>query len=251
MINDIHLLSEISGAQLDSYLARGWYRLGQVVFTTDHVPDGSTMKPAFWLRYDLSRLEYGRKQRELLRRNARFTVTMRPLELTAELEELYQRYRVCMAFDASPTAYSYLIEAGTPFPPQRIIFDSTMIEIRDGSKLIALGVFDLGESTLAGILNFYDPEYKKYSLGKFLMLLKINHARTLGKAWYYPGYIAYGYTKFDYKLYPDARAAEIYDMGTARWLPYTETLLGELIGRPPAYSHTGHPAITIVFTPPR
>ncbi len=60
-----------------------------------------------------------------------------------------------------------------------------MIEIRDGNKLIAAGFFDLGEISVAGILNFYHPDYKSKSLGIYLLLLEIDHAKKQGKEWFY------------------------------------------------------------------
>ena len=60
------------------------------------------------------------------------------------------------------------------------------------------------------------------------MLLKINHAITLGKTWYYPGYIIHGYPKFDYKLFADKNAAEIYTPEFDCWICYDATLIDTL-----------------------
>ena len=68
------------------------------------------------------------------------------------------------------------------------VYDTAMIEVRDQGKLIAAGIFDKGRQSIAGILNFYHPGYNKYSLGKYLMLLKIDYAIAHSKQWYYPGY---------------------------------------------------------------
>src|SRR5204863_6789315 len=117
--------------------------------------------------------------------------------ITDELEELYTLYRTSADFDPPQSEEEYLFLA-----IDHNIYDSYLVEIRDNGKLIAAGIFDNGEKTIAGIMNFFHPAYKKYSLGKYLMLLKIDHAIEMGKLWYYPGYIARGYLKFDYKLFP-------------------------------------------------
>jgi arginine-tRNA-protein transferase len=103
-----------------------------------------------------------------------------------------------------------------------------MFEIWDGPRLIAVGVFDLGENSIAGILNFYDPDYKKFSLSKCLILKKMEFALNSGRDWYYPGYIGYKLPKFDYKLDPGFEAAEILDPFSRHWFPYSPELVEEL-----------------------
>ena len=93
--------------------------------------------------------------------------------------------------------------------------------MRDGERLIAIGYFDEGRESAAGILNFYHPDYRKYSPGLFLYLESIRYAAEGGKRFFYPGYIALDYTKFDYKLLPGPERVEIWDTDTACWLPYS------------------------------
>ena len=100
------------------------------------------------------------------------------------------------------------------------VFNTYIIELRDGERLIAAGVFDRGDRSLAGILNFYDPNYRKHSLGKYLLLLKTDYARRLQLDYYYPGYLVCDYPKFDYKLFPCIAATEFFDSVGGRWQPY-------------------------------
>src|SRR6185436_10781282 len=104
--------------------------------------------------------------------------------------------------DAPPTLQDFLLREIFIENVDHNLFDSEIIEIRDGGKLIAAGIYDKGSTAIEGIMNFYDPAYKKYILGKYLMLLKVQHAIENKMQFYYPGYIAYKYNKFDYKLFP-------------------------------------------------
>jgi arginine-tRNA-protein transferase len=101
------------------------------------------------------------------------------------------------------------------------VFDTYVVEVRDENKLIAAGIFDNGSQSIAGIMNFYDPAYRKQSLGKFLMLMKINYARQQRKAYYYPGYLVNDYPKFDYKLFPCQSATEVFDANSGTWFPFS------------------------------
>jgi arginine-tRNA-protein transferase len=220
MIKDIHFPTKLKGAALDAYLAMGWYRLGQIIFTTDFIQLDETLIRVFWLRFQLAALQYSKKQKQVINAAQAFTVNLLPFSITTEMIELYNRYKTSINFEAPETLEGYLFDGVFDAEPRRNVFDSMKFEIRDGEKLVAAGIFDKGDSSIAGIINFYDPAYKKFSLGKYLMLLKINYARATGKTWYYPGYIAHGFSKFDYKLFPGTEAAELLDMESGEWKPY-------------------------------
>ena len=206
----------IRGDALDFYLAQGYYRMQQDLFTCQFVPFDGRLYTAHWLRIDLTRVEWGSEQRRMLRRNARFAATVRPFRLTDEYEELYARYRAAITFDAAPTIEAVLL-GGSPHN----VFNTQIIELRDEGRLIAAGILDYGERTLAGILNFYDPTYHKHSLGKYLLLLKTDYARRQHLDYYYPGYLVHNYPKFDYKLFACAAATEAFDSISGQWRPFS------------------------------
>ncbi len=208
--------SVLPGAALDFYLSQGYYRMGQDLFTCQFLPVDEAYYTVHWLRLVLAKVRYGPEQRRLLRLNQRFSSTIFPFQLSDELEALYTRYRSSITFDAPETVAAFLFAGATAN-----VFATEVIEIRDGEQLIATGIFDSGARSLAGIMNFYDPSYRKYSLGKYLMLLKIDHARQQQKAYYYPGYLAHNYPKFDYKLFPCPAATEVFDCLAGRWVPFS------------------------------
>jgi leucyl-tRNA---protein transferase len=205
----------MTGPDLDYFLSIGYFRMHQNVFTCNFLLKDDVPYPVHWLRVAIGRVAFGKSQRELLKRNRAFAVTARPFALTTELQTLYARYRNSIDFDT----YLSLEEALYGGPPYTT-FDTYLIEIRDGNRLIAAGVFDNGNHSMAGIINVYDPDYRKYSLGKLLMLEKIRFAQQQQKHYYYPGYIVTGYPKFDYKLHAAEPATELYDARYDEWLPF-------------------------------
>jgi arginine-tRNA-protein transferase len=205
----------IRGEVLDFYLGQGYYRMQQDLFTCQFVPFNGRLYTAHWLRLVLARAQWGPEQRRLLTRNARFTSTVRPFRLTPEYEELYARYREAITFDAAPTVEDVLLGSAA-----HNVFNTHVIELRDGDQLVAAGMFDVGRRSLAGILNFYDPVYRRHSLGKYLLLLKADYARRLELDYYYPGYVIHGYPKFDYKLFLGPAATEVFDSVGSQWQPF-------------------------------
>lgn len=212
----------IRGEALDFYLSQGYYRMSQDLFTCRFLQIDDAYHSVHWLRLVLPKVHYGAEQKRLLRYNQRFSASIQRFELTDELEELYAAYRNSITFDAPETVESFLL-AGSATN----VFNTEVIEIRDGHRLIAAGIFDSGAHSMAGIMNFYHPDYRKHSLGKYLMLLKINHAISQYKTHYYPGYLVHNYPKFDYKLFPCLAATEVFDCLVGRWLPFSSEMINQ------------------------
>lgn len=198
------------------FLSRGYFRMQQQVFTCRYVHFNEVSYPVHWLRVCLAAVSFGPKQNRLFRINSPFTMVVKPLVITRELEALYDLYWNNLDFDAPYSVESCLM-GGSP----QTVFDTYVIEIRDQGELIAAGIFDKGSQTIAGIMNFYHPDYHRLSLGKYLMLLKIRYAQQQGKSHYYPGYLIGNYPKFDYKLFACQAATEVYDATNGEWLPFS------------------------------
>jgi arginine-tRNA-protein transferase len=206
----------MKGNELDWYLNIGFFRMHQDMFTCQYIVHDNTACPVHWLRLRIPDVSFGEKQRRLIRINAAFTVTIQPFVLTSEIETLYAQYRTNVTFDA-PESVNYWLTNGNRYT----VFNTYSVEVRDRNRLIAVGIFDDGNRSIAGIMNFYHPDYAKYSLGKYLMLEKIRYAQLHRKQYYYPGYLVSNYPKFDYKLFPCQAATDVFDAGTHQWLLFT------------------------------
>jgi leucyl-tRNA---protein transferase len=221
MFKDLHILPRITGSLLDQYLAKGWYRMGQIIFTTDYLFKEEQWFRVFWLRYRMDLFRFSKKQEKLLRLPDGFSVTTKPLQITEELETVYQLYRSELDFEVSPTLRENLFSLCFISSEEAPAFDSWVIEIRDTGRLIAAGIFDAGEKSMMGIINIYDPAYKKYSPGKRLILFKLKESLDRKLDYYYPGYIVQNFPKFDYKLEAGESICEIYDSVKDEWVPYS------------------------------
>lgn len=228
MFKDLHILPRITGEMLDEYLALGWYRMGQIIFTTDYLYKDEQNIRVFWLRYRMDLSRFSRKQEKLLRLPEDFTISNKPLQLTEELEAVYQLYRQEIDFEISPTLRENLFSLCFISSEEAPAYDSWVIEIRDKGKLIAAGIYDMGEKSMMGIINFYDPAYKKFSLGKRLILYKLQESILRKLDYYYPGYIVPDYPKFDYKLEAGEEICEIYDVVNEKWATYSKEMIENL-----------------------
>ena len=219
--NNIYYPETLNGAELDGFLEMGWYRMGQSVFTTHFLTTKDYSYRVFWLRYNLKKIAFSKSWQRLKTRNNQFNVEIKPLEITAEIEDLYAAYKTGIHFQAAPSVYYWLYEDQSNYN----VFNTEIIEVRDKNKLIAVGIVDLGSESIAGIMNFYHPDYKKYSLGKYLMRLKIEQAQRRNFRLYYPGYIVFQRPEFDYKLSFDKSSTEVFIPETGGWQLYQSELI--------------------------
>jgi len=220
--NYVYYPEQLTGEELDTFLEKGWYRMGQSLFTTHFIILNETIFRVFWLRYDLRKINLSREAKRIFKLNRSFETNVKPFELADELEALFSLYKTSIDFESAQSIYFWL-HGDQPAN----LFDTDVVEIRDNGKLIAAGIFDKGNQSIAGILNFYHPDYKKYSLGKYLMLTKIQYAIAQEKPMYYPGYIVKDYPRFDYKLFVDEESAEIYLPETGKWVLHQNEILNE------------------------
>jgi leucyl-tRNA---protein transferase len=218
MFAQVYIPETLQHQELDAYLESGWFRMGQTIFTTNFLHFQEKLYSAIWLRIVLKDLEEESTQVKLFKRNAVFRHEIKKAEVTPEKENLFERYRASVTFEAS-TSLTMLLMGKTS---TKTIYDTYEIDIYDGDKLIAIGYFDLGDRSAMGISSIYDPSYKKYSLGKYLIYLKIAHCKNLGMDYFYPGYFVPSYSYFDYKLTIGKAALQYLQLKSRQWKPIHE-----------------------------
>jgi len=202
---------------LDHLLAAGYYRMQHLMFTCNEIAlgDGNQPVPVFWLRTLVQQCRLQKTANTILKKCGRFSVSVQPAYVDDEVETLYALYKNHVPFSVSATCTDYLHQQYLPQP-----FNSMIVQVRDHDRLIATGYFDKGDQSIAGIMNIYHPQYHQYSLGKLLILQKLQYALSQNQVFYYTGYISTGSTRFDYKTFPDPAAVEVLLPDKQQWVPY-------------------------------
>lgn len=233
-MNFLPILSPLEPEQLDTMLAFGYYRMQQSLFTTNFAhTDDRTRVSVIWARLLLQGFEQNHRLKKLRGRTRHFELSLHPAIVTAEIEELYSRYRASIDFDGNDSVGTCLLGAS-----EEDFFPGRMWEVRDDEKLIAVGYFDEGAGSCAGILNFFDLEYRKYSLGLWLYFESVAFAELSGKTFFYPGYIGLDFPKFDYKLDVGKERIEVWYPRLMVWLPYSQQTV-ELISEDNSLTASG------------
>jgi len=203
----------LTPAELDDYLARGWYRVGHGLITTHLLLWGEELRSTLWTRLDVRGHRFKASIRKLMARNGRrFEVRVGTMVIDDRREQLYARYlekvrgeRVeCLADVVGG-------ERG------QALFDTREVSVWSEDRLVAFSWYDLGEVSVQSLIGVYDPEFSKYSLGLYTMLLEIVQTAELGKQFHYSGYVLAEPSSMDYKL--DVGGLQFFDPATSSWLP--------------------------------
>jgi arginine-tRNA-protein transferase len=194
----IHHPDSVGPADLDRYLRRGWYRIGQAMVTCRFISSEVGMaRGVVWTRTKLEGYRPSRSNRKLMRRNARrYRVEERPLSIDEEHEELYRRYLEVAPGERASTLAGALL-AGD----EEDRFATRELAVRDEEgKLVGFSVFDVGHESLQSLMGVYDPERGRDSLGYWSLLLEVEHAIERGLRYHYAGYVVTTDGSMDYKL---------------------------------------------------
>ncbi|HFA48128.1 MAG TPA: arginine-tRNA-protein transferase [Bacteroidetes bacterium] len=217
MFAEKHFPESITHEELDAYLGRGWYRMGQMVFTCHFLFFEKNLYSPVWTRLPLQGYAFRKSLRKITRNvEKQFSVTIGPAELTEKKEMLFQKYS--HNFDGN---IGLSLKHNLQEEKETNIFDTYEVLVFHGKKLIALSFFDRGKISLTSILGIYDPAYHRHSLGLYTMLREIQYGLDNGYRYYYPGYIVPGNERFDYKLRIGKKEElEYFDLKTRGWLKY-------------------------------
>lgn len=221
--HDSFIPHDLTGEQLDTLLSLGWYRMNQTVFCTSHIEHDSIPYRVHWLRYPMAELKSTHSHHRLRNKIKGFKYSIEDFTLIREdHSELHKRYRDSITFNGALSIQDCLFG---DHPVDTNIFDTKCISIFDEGKLIAGGYFDIGDESCASILHFYDPQYKRYSLGKVMILITLEYLRAQQYSFYYPGYVVEGLCKMDYKLFLGRDDAEYFDPFSVSWKKFHDGLL--------------------------
>ena len=222
MFTEIYQPKKLTAQALDRFLERGWFRMGQMIFTCHLLCFHDELYSTVWTRLSLEDYKMKKRLAKLVRRNTgRFTIKIRKAIFDEEKEVLYQLHSKRFEGYIADTLKESL-HGEELFN----IYNTYEIAIYDGNQLVGASFFDIGFNSIASIMGLFHPDYSSHSLGIFTMLMEIQYGIEHGKKYYYPGYVVPGYMRFDYKL--RIGDVEFYHVKSETWRSYSEIVLGEL-----------------------
>jgi len=191
---EYRVLVDVSAAELEALLERGWRRFGVGYFR----PACSSCAECVSLRIPVARFEPSRGQRRALRKAAALRPVVGPAIVDDTRVALHrtwyadrERARGWEASSLDEAAYAE--QFAFPHPCAR------EIAYYDGTRLVAVGLCDETPRAWSAAYFFYDPAYAAYSPGVVHVLNLIRIAREQGKAHVYLGFRVQGCASMRYK----------------------------------------------------
>jgi len=135
-------------------------------------------------------------QKRCINRAGKFKVQIRPAQFYDNHYQIYEQYIANRHQD------------GEMYPPTEELYKrfllcdwsrTNFLEVMDGEKLIACAVFDHLFDGLSAVYSYFDTDYDKYSLGKLLVMVQIEHAKSLKLPYLYLGFQIDECQKMNYK----------------------------------------------------
>ncbi len=148
------------------------------------------------VRVEVGKFRPNRSQKRNFRDNQSLTAVILPMEFRDEHYRMYRRYQHArhtnggMDHDDSEQYTQFLLSS---------LVDTSLVEFRDGEKLVMVAVVDRVEDGLSAVYTFFDPGMEKHGLGTYAVLWQIELARSLGLSYVYLGYWIKESRKMAYK----------------------------------------------------
>ena len=194
---EIRVMLDVTGAELDSLLERGWRRFGPIYFR----PSCERCSECVSLRVVAASFAPSKSQRRAARAAARFRRVVGPPCVDDARLDLYARWHagreVARGWEANPqTRDRYGLEFAFPHPCAR---EAAFYDDEAGGRLVGIGLFDATPNALSAAFFYYDPAYAQHSLGTANVLSLLADARSQERPYVYLGYRVRGCRSLQYK----------------------------------------------------
>ena len=165
-------------------IERGWRRFGKMFFR----PICAACDKCESIKIDVANFIMNKSRRRVMRKAAHFRIVMQKPSVTNAHIELFNRYHAYMRdtkgwdeqqVDVNHYYYSF-VNGYYNFGYEILYFD--------GDKLIGVDLIDVLKEGISSIYFYYDPDYRRYSLGNLSIYHQVAIAKRLGLRWIYLGY---------------------------------------------------------------
>lgn len=198
-----HLVGERAG-ELNDLLTHGGFRRSQSIA---YRPACENCKACVSVRVIADEFRLSRGLRRIREQNADIVGEMRVSQPSSEQYSVFRgyldsRHRDGGMADMTVLDYAMMVEDShvqTKVVEYRRKGPDSGFTGRGAGPLLAVALTDVLSDGLSMVYSFYDPDYRKRSLGTFMILDHIARARQMGLAYVYLGYWIEGSRKMDYK----------------------------------------------------
>jgi arginine-tRNA-protein transferase len=178
------LRNELSSADYEALLARGWRRFGAQIFR----PCCAQCAECRSLRVIVPEFRPTKSQRRVLKKNHDLQVWIQPASVSAAHVELYNQYHAFMTVEKgwkeqrlTEEEYAASFLAGDRAFAAELLYFS-------GDDLVGVGLVDVALTAASSVYFYHHPAMRGRALGVFSMLKELEYAASRGFRHHYLGY---------------------------------------------------------------
>lgn len=189
------IIDSCSSKHNEALIERGWRRFGAMFFR----PVCVNCHACETLKIDALRYTFSKSERRIMKKAAHFTTKLQHPTVTTAHIELFDKYHRHMKQKRDweyqrvtiNNYYMSFVNGFNDFGYEVLYYDD--------DKLIAVDLIDIVENGISSVYCYYDPDYERYSLGKYSLLRQIKYAQKEQKQWIHLGYFVDGCQSLQYK----------------------------------------------------
>ena len=178
------VLESCSSTYCQKLVERGWRRFGNIFFR----PLCKECDACKSVKIDVKNYVFSRSERRTIRKNRHLRTVMQRPAITQRHLELFNTYHAYMKEhrgwgDQSASAQHYFtsfVNGCNDYGYEILYYDKEL--------LVGVDLIDILPDGISSIYFYYDPEYAKYSLGRYSLYRQIMAAKAMNLSWIYLGY---------------------------------------------------------------
>jgi len=191
------IIENATSTSVSELIERGFRRFGKMYFR----PICNDCNECQSIKIDVDNFEFSKSQKRVIRKASFIDNYIQAPSLTYEHIALFEKYHLHMkekkGWDYQKTTLEHyhnsFVSGHNEFGYEVLYFDN--------DKLIAVDLIDILDDGISSIYFYYDPDYEKYSLGKFSLYNQIQFAKEKQKKWIYLGYYVEDCPSLSYKTH--------------------------------------------------
>ena len=190
MVSECFQVEELGPDIYEGFMNRGFRRNGGIVYR----PSCDGCQECRQLRVPVAEFVRSRSLQRVWRKNADLVVSVGPPRPSLEKWRLYRRYLEAEhsgAMTGSAEEFARFLYA-SPVQTEEIVYVL-------GDEIVGVSIADRGPSSLSSVYMYFDPDYRRRSLGTYSILWEIDYCRRTGIPWYYLGFYVQGAPTMAYK----------------------------------------------------
>ena len=189
------IINSCTAEMCQDLIERGFRRFGKMYFR----PICASCNECQSIKIDVNNYAFSKSARRVFKKARHIQSYLQKPSISKEHLALFEKYHLFMhekkgwehAATTADHYYGSFVLGHEDFGYEVLYYE--------GNKLIGVDLIDILQDGISSIYFYYDPDYKRLSLGKLSLYNQIKYAKETNKPWIYLGYYVEDCPSLSYK----------------------------------------------------